>query len=220
MRYTKNIIPQILFFSYDYITSTRSNAATMSEPHYEISDQSTRIADGHRATTTTTNQSGLSPIPRYETNESFVASATPSSQHYAVSYATPGITQSRNFMEVNVTRLCTCMCLVFVIANNIIVEDSKIFWQFNINIWQVANLASTVQGSSTNLVAKFVFSSLHDSIWHCEIILILSYPLSLPPSLPPSRLATSVLHQERPSTVSQQKTRPLSMLNSNISKSD
>ena len=96
-------------FSYDYVASSRSNVVgTVDEPHYEISDHSTRIVDGHRATATTpavTNQSGLSPTPHYETNESFVASnsaAIPSpSQHYAVSYATPGITQSRNFMEVN-----------------------------------------------------------------------------------------------------------------------
>lgn len=89
-------------FRYDYVTSPPIGA--VDEPHYEFSDHSTRTADGPTAAAAN-SQSGLSPAPRYETNESFMASnstaLTPPSQHYAVSYATPGITQSRNFMEVN-----------------------------------------------------------------------------------------------------------------------
>ena len=139
--------------SYDYVTSSRSNVVgTVDEPHYEISDHSTRITNGHRASAMTpvaTNQSGLSPTPRYETNESFVASNSapiPSpSQHYAVSYATPGITQSRNFMEVN------SHYTVYVDLLIIFDKDMEIFWQFDLNIWQDVNLASTVHGRSIKI---------------------------------------------------------------------
>ena len=105
-----NLLP----FRYDYVTSPPSNViGAVDEPHYEFSDHSTRTADGPTAAAAN-SQSGLSHAPHYETNESFLASnstaLTPPSQHYAVSYATPGITQSRNFMEVN----SQCHCAVFV----------------------------------------------------------------------------------------------------------
>ena len=120
-------------FSYDYVTSSRSNViGAADEPHYEFSDHSTQIADGHGTTATTAAaanvQSGLSPAPRYETNESFIASnstALPSpSQHYAVSYVTPGITQSRNFMEVNSCTVYVCMHASIVNWPKILVKYS------------------------------------------------------------------------------------------------
>ena len=153
-----------LSFSYDYVTPSRSNAVgTADEHHYEVSE-SVSTANGHGATATTTaanNQSGLSPAPRYETSQSFVASnaaaTPPSSQHYAVSYATPGITQSRNFMEVSKQQLY-CVCVFFVQC----VPDSYCLY-YSGNLWSKylagCKFGIKVRGRCDRFNAKFVFLS-------------------------------------------------------------
>lgn len=85
---------------YDYVVSEYSDRE---QRHYEVSHQDTRNGGGGGRSAPT--KSAWSP-GHYEADPALTAprnipSATPPSQHYAVSYAVPSFSQSKNFMEVN-----------------------------------------------------------------------------------------------------------------------